>query len=558
MKGMDITMNELQAKSEEKDMQNNKVHTEFDNQKEVETVQGKDVEELEEVQISRSGMALDKIFHFYDRGSTVKQEIGAGVSVFLLSICALFMNIQIMTAAFADDIPYCGLYLGATIVAFIGTLLLGIVCNLPLVQTASLSLSAVFISTLSANTGLTYANLLAITFVSAIIYLALTTIPGVKGFVYQALPKSVRNALPVSIGLYVAYTALDKMGIIDGFSLADLSSDALGGASIAPYVRMCIIAGLIAFAIMLFLKNRGAKGSAVMTITIATFTFFLIAAVSGGIPFTYTFTQNRIWIGINPDKLGEMYTLGLGIGELNLTRVFQEGFDFSAFTAAGGNVLLTFVQGILTFLFLGMYESEGAVQGADLNGSIIEEGGYSKAASRFLMVNALTNVLSPIFGAAPMSIGKQSAAATNDGGKTGLTSIVCAIGYILAMLTWLPFAILATYTASVPEYGHAGFVFPNVILASFQTADAVMLVLGLMMLKGFQKLDTTDFSEAVPFGITVISGFATKNIAYGVAFGVMAYTFLKLFSFRKNEMKKLTIPTIVLTVVSAVLAVIAF
>ena len=74
---MDITMNELQAKSEEKDMQNNKVHTEFDNQKEVETVQGKDVEELEEVQISRSGMALDKIFHFYDRGSTVKQEIGA-------------------------------------------------------------------------------------------------------------------------------------------------------------------------------------------------------------------------------------------------------------------------------------------------------------------------------------------------------------------------------------------------------------------------------------------------------------------------------------------------
>ncbi|HWT73136.1 MAG TPA: hypothetical protein VN258_00205 [Mobilitalea sp.] len=515
-------------------------------------------EEEDEIRVSKIGTTLNKFFHFYDRGSSMKQEIGAGVSVFLISICALFMNIQIMSGAISDKIPYSGLYLGATIVSFIGTLLLGFVCNLPLVQVASLSLSSVFISTLGANTGLTYTNLLAITFVSAVVYLLLSSIPGVRKFVFHMLPKSVRNALPVSIGLYVAYTALDKMGIIDGFSLASLSDDTLGGAAIAPYVRLCVFAGIIGFAIMLFLKKRGSKTSALSAFLIATCAFYLIAALCHGIPFSYVFTQNRIWIGVNPDRLGEMYTIGLGLKELQLYRVFTEGFDFSAFTAAGGNTYLIFLQGILTFLFLGMYESEASVKGANLNGKIIEDGSYEKAASKFLLVNAFTNVLAPIVGVAPISIGKQSSVATNDGGRTGLTSIVCAIGYLLVMLTWLPFAVFATYTASVPEYGHAGFVFPNVILASFQIADAVMLVVGLMMLKGFQDFDGSDFTEAISFILTILGGFFTKNIAYGVAFGVMAYTFLKLISFKKDEIKSITIPTTVLTILSIILIIMVF
>ena len=512
----------------------------------------------EEVHTSKIGLSLNKFFHFYDRGSTMKQEIKAGISVFLISVFALFMNIQILAGAFADDVPYCGLYLGATIAAFIGTLLLGIICNLPLVQTASLSLSAVFVSTLGADTGLTYANLLAVTFVSAAVYLALMVVPGVKAMAFGMIPKSVRNALPVAIGLYVAYTALDKMNVIDGLSLASLSADSLGGASIAPYVRLCIFAGMIGFALTLFLKKRGAKNSALSGLLVATVFFYLTATISGGIAFTYVITQNRIWIGINPDPLGEMYTIGLGLKELSLASVFLEGFRFSAFTKAGGNVALLFVQGILTFLFMGMDESEGSAMGADINGKIIEDGEYDKSASRFLMVNAFTNVLAPVFGAAPLSIAKQSSVATNDGAKTGLSSVVCAIGYLLAMFTWLPFVIFATYTASVPEYGHAGFVFPNVINALFQVADAVMLVVGLMMLKGCKKMESTDIAEVIPFVLTVAIGVFSKNIAYGAAAGVISYTFLKLASFKKEEIKDITVPNMIMTVLSAALMVLAF
>lgn len=485
---------------------------------------------------SRISLMLDKYFHFTERNSTAGREVKAGLSVFFISVCALFMNIQIVMEAFEKDVPYCGLYLGAVITAFIGTLLLGVVCNLPLVQTASLSLSSVMISLLGVDSGLTYANLLTVTFVAALVYAAVVQIPKLKGFVYHLLPDCVRNALPAALGLYVIYTALDKMGVIDGMSLADLSNDGLGGAAIAPYMRLCVIAGLIGFVLVILFIKRKAATPVFSGFLTATLIFFLIASVAGGIAFTYVYTQNRIWVGVNPDPLGEMYTIALGFKELQLGTVFTEGFDFSVFTAAGGNVIVLFIRSILLFLFMGMYESEGSALGADVNEDLYGED-YEKRASGFLAVNAITNVIAPIVGAAPVSVAKQSAAASADGGKTGLSSVVCALGYLISMFTWLPFVIFATYTKSVPEYGHAGFVFPNVIFAAFQIADAVMLVMGILMMKNMAKLKNMKFEEAVPFILTVILTAFTQNIAIGAGAGVIIFVFLKLAGLKKTEIK---------------------
>lgn len=497
--------------------------------------------------------SLDSYFHFTDKGSSMGQEVKAGLSVFFISACALFMNIQIVIQAFSDNIPYCGMYLGATITAFVGTLLLGILCNLPLVQTSSLSMSTVMISILGTDSGLTYANLLALTLVAALVYLVVMAVPALRKFVYHMIPESVRSAFPVAIGLYIIYTALNNMGLLDGMSLAAISDTVLGGAAVAPYIKFCFLAGLIGLALILFNKKRKSDTPVMSGFLAATLIFFLIASVVGGIIFNYVYTQNRIWVGVNPDPLGEMYTIALGFKELQIGTVFKEGFDFSAFTAAGGNVVWLFVRSILLFVFMGMYESEAAVQGADLNGEIIEEGKYEKAAGKFLLANAVTNVLAPVFGAAPVSVGKQSAAAAADGGKTGLSSVVCAIGYLVSMFTWLPFVIFATYTKSVPEYGHAGFVFPNVIYAAFQIADAAMLVLGLMMLKGCRRVKDMTAEEILAFAATISMTVFTQNLAYGVAAGAVVSVFQTLASLKKAEIKSAKASNYVMAVLSVVL-----
>ena len=507
---------------------------------------------------------LEKFFHLSDRGTSVGQEVKAGISVFLISVCALFMNIQIIMEAYSGNVPYCGIYLGATITAFVGTLILGFLCNLPLVQTSSLGMSTILISMMGVDSGLIYANLLAVTFVAAVVYLVVMMIPAVRSFVFHLIPDSVRKALPAAMGLYIAYVALNKMGITSGMGLAAFSDDAMGGATIAPYMRLCVFAGLIAFALVLFNKKRKAETPVFTGLYVALLIFFLIAAVAGGIAFNYVFTQNRIWVGVNPDKLGEMYTIGVGLGELSIGEVFKSGFDFSAFTAAGGNVAGLFVRGILMFLFLGVYESEAAVLGAEENGGIIpgtekEKGeNYEKAAGKFLLANAITNVIAPIFGAAPVSVGKQSSAASADGGKTGLTSVVCAVVYLIAMFTWIPFVILATYTASVPEYGHAGFVFPNVIKAGFQIVDAIMLVLGLMMLKSVKKMADASAAEWAAYGTTIVMTLFTQNFAYGVAAGVIVSVFLSLVSFKKKEIQSVKASQYAMAVLSVLLMVLSF
>lgn len=496
---------------------------------------------------------LDNYFHFIEKGSTMSKEVKAGMSVFFISVCALFMNIQIVMTAFADDIPYCGLYLGATITAFIGTLLMGVVCNLPLVQTASLSMSTVMISLLGANSGLSYANLLAVTLVAAVVYLIVMSVPTFRKFIYQLLPESVRCALPVAMGLYIIYIALNNMGMIDGMSLASFSNEALGGATVAPYMRFCIIAGLISGALVLFNMKRKSERPVFSGFLTATLIFFLIASIIGGITFTYVYTQNRIWIGVNPDPLGEMYTIVLGAKELQLGTVFKEGFDFSGFTAAGGNVIGLFVRSILMFVFMGMYESEASAQGADVNGTLFKAENYEKKVGKILFVNAVTNVIAPVLGATPISVAKQSSAATTDGGKTGLSSVVCAIGYLVSMFTWIPFVIFATYTKSVPEYGHAGFVFPNVIYAIFQIADAVMLILGLQMLRGLKSLKEMEIGEIMPYTVTIVMTLFTKNIAYGVACGCVVYVLMVISGVNKKEIFSVSISKYIMAILSIVL-----
>lgn len=174
--------------------------------------------EQEQVQTYQpKGLAkgLNKFFKFKERGSTMKREVVAGISLVLISVCVLLMNTRIICETLGSDrAGYAGAYLAATIVSFVGTMLLGFVCNLPLVQVSSLGLSTAFISLLGAQNGLTYYNLLAVSFVGAIVYVVVMAIPASRKFVLAALPEPIRKALPVGTGLYMISYALKTCGVI--------------------------------------------------------------------------------------------------------------------------------------------------------------------------------------------------------------------------------------------------------------------------------------------------------------------------------------------------------
>lgn len=472
---------------------------------------------------------LNKFFKFKERGSTMKREVVAGISVFLISVCVLLMNTRIICETLGSDrAGYAGTYLAATIVSFVGTMLLGFVCNLPLVQVSSLGLSTAFVSLLGAQNGLTYYNLLAVSFVGAIVYVVVMAIPASRKFVLAALPEPVRKALPVGTGLYMISYALKTCGVITVGSNGAVS--VVDWSSLSALATVALVAATIGVIVVIVCKRFNLAHPYMYGFLTGLLLFYLLGVVAA---FNALFCVDRAYLAAGAENL---YTFGFGLTGIEWGAVFTKGFDFSAYN---GSVATLFIGGALTYLFMGMYESEsavGAVELSDVDCSL----GRGKA----LLVNAAVNVFAPVVGSAPVSIGKQSSVAAEEGAKTGLASVVCGIGYALASLTWAFFALFATYTAKVSEYGHVtSNSFAEYAQAGFVVSGMLMLVVGLFMLRGVKNCNCNDITEFVPFVATAALVAFTQNVVVGVAIGMISYAVLKLLTFKKQEIKNIGFPT---------------
>lgn len=499
--------------------------------------------ETSEKEYQPKGLAkvLNKFFHFKEKGSTMSKEVWAGIAVFLLSVVVLLMNTRIIAEAVdADSAAYCGIYLAAAIMAFLGSLAIGLIARLPLVQVSSLGLSSSFIALIGADNGLTYQNLLAVSFISAIIYTVLVSVPVVKKFLFESLPSPVRKALPVAMGIFIILYALSDIGVLSVSSTGTFNTIAIGDLSNSMYILgavAAVVAAVITFALILIKKH--VSHPVFFGILCGAIAFYVGGLVLG---FTLVYSVNRAYIVAGAEN---MYTIAAGFGGLDFGSVFTSGFDFSAYTGSVGQL---FVYGILTFMFMSMYESEGNMRAAALYNDSLDADDF-KTVNTMLTVNAVTNLVAPIFGSMPLTVGKASPAAAHDGGKSGLTAVVASIGFLIACFIWVFFALLATYTATVTDYGHAtSNSYAEYAQATFAFIDGVMIIIGLFSFKAIGQIDASDMSQLLPFAAVIVGVVATSNIVFAVAFGVFAYVLCKLLTFDVKKILSIGIPTCVLTV----------
>ena len=500
-------------------------------------------EEKKEKKPSKIGLFLNKYFHFYDRGSSMKSEIGAGIGAFMVAVCALLMNTQIIGSAYGN---YAGSYLAVTIIAFVGTLLLGLVCNLPLMQSANMATSTVLISMLSVNTGLTYANLMFITFISAIIYLIIVVSP-IRSYIVDALPEGVRKALPVAVGLFVMYTALENTGLITDSGLASASDSIL---SLDQFYFWLLIAATVLFIVLKGFKRKkpffATYGILLGCMWIGGIIFFMDSFIGGETATVVVYKRLNLFYATDG---ADPYNIVIGFSSLNFGELFTSGLDFSAFTEAGGSVALVFVEGILTFLLLGMYSNVGNVHAVAITAPDAFVGADGKIVneSKAYILGAALNVVSPILGAPPTSVGTQSAMATGDGAKTGLSSVVTAIGLFIALFTWIFFALFATGVNGVGMWiDETETKLAAYVQDTFIFADLIMVFVGASMLRGIKDCNFADMDELIPFAATIAGTVFAANIAVGVAFGVVLSAVSKLVT---KKFKEFTIPVIVISVV---------
>lgn len=542
---------------------------------------------------------LNKYFHHLDRGSSLKNEVLSGVLVGIIAVCALFMNMQAISQTLVKDGMsnsdianlYAGVYFLSTLIACVGSLLIGVITRLPLVQSAGLGIGSLFISTVGAYNGLTYYNLLAVTFVSAIVYAVLVSVPVVKKFVFKAIPKSVLKALPAAAGALVCFIALQLSGIItvgeSGIKInqftemKNISNQLFMGGLLnsgdyssdiyKPYVILGFVSALVSvvgFIVFNGIKKRSGKhcqNPLWLALILGTVVYFISAAITS---FSQIINWGRVWMVGGQDAY--MNHILSGAVTLNIGKVFTEGFDFTAFTEGGGNVASLFVGVGLTYVFISLFDNQAvlesvAVDVADAEAKEIQSFSYCGGREVATICNAGVNVFASVLGLPPVTIGQESVASTKNGGKSGISSVVASIVLGISLFVWVIPFIFATFTATgniaiTSMYGHIGSgALAATSYAAFCVVDVIMAIVGVLTVAA--TLKNFDFSaptDAVVFALTVLITLFTSNIAYGALTGVIVYCAANLMQIGKTEngknlfVVKDEIPTVVLAIIGII------
>lgn len=544
---------------------------------------------------------MNRLFHYKDRGGTLGGEVIAGLGMFLLSVCGLFINMQLIAklsisgayaAANSQQIAVNGEYYAQTwflsmIIAFAGSLLIGLVARLPLVQVSGLGISTVLVSMIGIETGLSYYNLLFVCFISSIIYTAFMVTPGVKQFIFRALPQPVRKALPAASGLLMAWIAIQLSGIVN-LSAGNISIYGAGtngltenesvllskGVALSQYSYttdkyhplLLIGTAAVIFTVILFLVVRQRTKRPYFISLMGGTVFYLLVSIFRVCfdwktkKFALDSLWGRLWMVGSEDAM--QTHLPAMIKSFSFTRVITKGSDFSAYIEAGGNVALLFAVGILTFLLLNMYESEATLQAVSRATGIFDANEH-KDVQKALICNALANIAAPLIGTVPVSIGKESVAAGRDGAKSGLASLVAAVGFFISIFIWIVPFIFATsfsYNISFNLYGHYGTVMQLMAETGFVVADIVMVLVGLSMIEGSMDLERKKFTDTAPFITTVAGTFLFSNLAVGAAVGTVCYV-ICMFTAKGEEgetrslLNRIGVPQLIWCAVSVALLV---
>ncbi len=506
-----------------------------------------------------------------------------------LGICGVFINMQVFTqirlgsnlATNGEILAQC--WFLSMFFACIGSLLMGLIARMPLIQTGGMSLSMLLLSMYGSMTGLTYYNLLFVCFVASIVYTLLNIIPGVNAFFCRMIPQPVRKALPAAAGLLMAWIAIQLTGLVSADSSAISAygagvqlpsmSDSVAmfhtislseyGYSTDRYHPLLLVTAIsVVLTVVLYCVLRGrCKKSVLISFLGGTACFFALYLLVVCYDFkTGNFIPEslfgRLWMVGGEDAM--FYHLDTTLRSISFGRIFAKGVDFTAFKEAGGSMTQLFAFGILNYVLISTLSNDAVLQTAadDIGDASLAEG---KSRTLVYACSGLINIAAPMYGCGPLMIGEASAAGTKDNAKSGIAAIVAAVGFgasTVIMLLPALFATSYTYELEFNMYGHYGKVFEYFCRCGFAVADIVMVMVGLHMAVKSLKIDWSDSVAVASFFATVMGTIFTGSIAVGTCIGVPVYV-LTLLTRKRTEQTAATkrdlLPVLLMTVISIAL-----
>lgn len=460
---------------------------------------------------------MEKLFKLKEHKTTCKTEIMAGLTTFMAMSYILLVN----PGMFSDlgKEYYGAVYIATALSAVVGTLLIGLLANLPLAQATGMGLNAFFVYTVCFGLGFSYANALVFVLADGILFVILTA-TGIRKKVFEAIPKAVKAAIPAGIGLFIAFLGLQDAKIIvnNPTTCVTLASfNLLGDATWGSIMPMLItIATVIVIAA---LNKRGVKGAVLWSILAGTVVYYALGFTVPGFYKDFSFGT------LNPfDAFKDFAQFSFG-------KVFTDGFDFSAYlqTHSVGTLVITFITTSLAFCLVDMFDTMGTLYGACKSGDMLikNDKGEDEVPNmnRAMLSDALATCTGAVCGTSTVTTFVEASSGVAAGGRTGLSAVVTAGMFFVAMF-------LSPIAALIPSCAYA----------------AALIYVGILMMGCVTEIDWKNPAVALPSFMTIVMMPFSYNISYGIAFGLMMYIAVKLLT---GEGKKIGVGTWVIGILFA-------
>ena len=446
---------------------------------------------------------MNRFFHVTERGSSVRTEIAAGLTTFMAMAYILMVNAGMF--AELDGVTYGAVYIATAISAVIGTVCIGLLANLPLAQAPGMGLNAFFVYTACMTFGLSYANALVLVLFDGIIFVLLT-VTGLRKIIFDAIPAAVKMSISAGIGIFIAFLGLQNAGIVvdDGATLVNLRSfNLLGGNVTWADIFPALITLLAVFAIGIMAKKK-VKGAVMWGILGSAVLYYAVGLIT--VPGFYA-------AAIAPNLSSDFLGAFKDFANLSFGKVFTEGFDFSAYIAAHGtfDFVVMFITTMLAFCMVDMFDTLGTLYGACSAGNMLEDGEIPNV-NRAMLSDAIATCCGSVMGTSTVTTFVEASSGVAEGGRTGLSAMSTAAFFFIAMF-------LSPVAQLIPTYACA----------------AALIYVGVLMIGGVKDVDWSDPAVAVPAFMTIVMMPLTYNISYGIAFGLLSYIVIKLFTGKAKE-----------------------
>ena len=479
---------------------------------------------------------LNDFFELDARNAKVKTEIFAGLTTFLAMAYILVVNPNNILWGGTADPRFSSVFIATALGAFIGTMLMAILAKMPLAQAPGMGLNAMVGTIIGGALGFTYSygNAMALVFVSGIIFLLLSFIPGgkkrngklvsLREKIFDGVPKPIRLSISVGIGLFIAFIGLQNAHIIVNndftlLQLIDFNNPTLWAKGGDACMAIVSLFGLLVITI---LSHYKVKGSVIIGIIAATVLSIPLGVanldiLSGNVPgISWKFWENiSSFFGSN--------------------NVFLSLFN-NGFTLPEGS-LMTSIMLVISFAMIDMFDTMGTVIGCCKNANLMDEDEKPINYGKMMYADSIATITGAMLGTSTVTTFVESGTGVSAGGRTGLTALTTAILFLLAIFLLPLFAFIPSAAAS-----------------------CALIYVGVLMIKNVRDVDFTNIKNAVPAFVTIIIMVLSYSITNGIGMGIITFAVIDFIIYlidliRYHKNKKLAKPKLEITWITLIIVI---